>query len=169
MRSICPAVTREQFPALPRNSNGRLDFPGPTQEASPIPRHNSRILPQLEKNHVVPPPSQDDGLSRDGISSEVPGSVLKFKTVLGSLDATHKVPGHTGLPREEHRGFPSPLPLSPSPLLISTGGSIPLICLEGVPDFPLTPQDESGLTKKFETWPRGWCHILKDPDFPVRS
>ena len=34
MRSIGPAVTREQSPAFLRNSNGRLDFPGPTQEAA---------------------------------------------------------------------------------------------------------------------------------------
>src|SRR5574337_1263390 len=64
MRSIGPAVTREQSPAFLRNSNGRLDFPGPTQEASRIPRRNSRIPPQLEKNHVVPPSSQDEALSR---------------------------------------------------------------------------------------------------------
>ena len=38
MRSIGPAVTREQSPAFLRNSNGRLDLPGPTQEASWIPR-----------------------------------------------------------------------------------------------------------------------------------
>ena len=31
--------------AFLRNSNGRLDFPGPTQEASWIPRRNSRIPP----------------------------------------------------------------------------------------------------------------------------
>ena len=31
MRSIGPAVTREQCPAFLRNSNGRLDLPGPTQ------------------------------------------------------------------------------------------------------------------------------------------
>ena len=60
MRSIGPAVTREQSPAFLRNSNGRLDFPGPTQEASWIPRRNSRIPPQLEKNHVVAPSSQDE-------------------------------------------------------------------------------------------------------------
>src|SRR5574337_1947402 len=60
MRSIGPAVTREQSPACLRNSNGRLDFPGPTQEASRIPRRNSRIPPQLQKNHVVPPSSQED-------------------------------------------------------------------------------------------------------------
>ena len=32
--SIGPAVTREQSPAFLRNSNGRLDLPGPTQEAA---------------------------------------------------------------------------------------------------------------------------------------
>ena len=35
----------------------------------------------------------------------------------------------------------------------------PLLCLEGVPDLPVTPQDEAGLTKTFQTWPRGWFHI----------
>ena len=34
MRSIGPAVTREQSPAFLRNSTGRLDLPGPTQEAA---------------------------------------------------------------------------------------------------------------------------------------
>src|SRR5574337_357972 len=34
MRSIGPAVTREQCPAFLRNSHGRLDLPGPTQEAA---------------------------------------------------------------------------------------------------------------------------------------
>ena len=29
-------------------------------------------------------------------------------------------------------------------LLIWTGGSTPLLCLEGVPDFPVAPQDEAG-------------------------
>ena len=30
-------------------------------------------------------------------------------------------------------------------LLISTGGSTPLLCLEGLPDLPVAPQDEAGL------------------------
>ena len=34
-----------------------------------------------------------------------------------------------------------------------------LLCLEGVPDLPVAPQDEAGLTKTFQTWPRGWFHI----------
>src|SRR5574340_346342 len=113
MRSIGPAVTREQSPAFLRNSNGRLDFPGPTQEASRIPRRNSSIPPQLEKNHVVPPSSQDEALSRYSVSGEVPREVLEVETVRGTLDATHNVPQHPGLPREEHRGFPAPLPVSP--------------------------------------------------------
>ena len=37
--------------------------------------------------------------------------------------------------------------------------STPLLCLEGVPDLPVAPQDEAGLTKTFQTWPRGWFHI----------
>src|SRR5574337_1305931 len=113
MRSIGPAVTREQSPAFLRNSNGRLDFPGPTQEASRIPRRISRIPPQLEKNQVVPPSSQDEALSRYSVSGEVPLWDLEVETVLGTLDAPHKVPRHPGLPGEEHRGFPAPLPLSP--------------------------------------------------------
>ena len=40
---------------------------------------------------------------------------------------------------------------APSPLLITAGMSIPLLCLEGVPDLHGAPQDEASLTKKFET------------------
>ena len=39
---------------------------------------------------------------------------------------------------------------TPSPLLITAGRSIPLLCLEGVPDLHGAPQDEASLTKKFE-------------------
>src|SRR5574337_918860 len=113
MRSIGPAVTREQSPAFLRNSNGRLDLPGPTQEAACIPRRNARIRPQLEKNHVAPPPSQDEALSRYSASGEVPRSEWAVERALGTLDATHKVPRNPGLPRAEHRGFPAPPALSP--------------------------------------------------------
>ena len=37
------------------------------------------------------------------------------------------------------------------PLLIATGEAIPLRGLEGVPGLPGAPQDEAGLTRKFET------------------
>ena len=46
---------------------------------------------QLEKNHVAPPSSQDEAPGCYSISREVPGSILKYKTVLGTLDATPKV------------------------------------------------------------------------------
>src|SRR5574337_717009 len=81
----------------------------PPQKAA---RRNSRILLHLEKNHVVPPSSQDVALCRHSVSGEVPLSELDLETVLVTLDATHKVPRHPGLPREEHRSFPAPLPLS---------------------------------------------------------
>src|SRR5574337_1117943 len=38
-----------------------------------------------------------------------------------------------------------------STLLISTGGPTPLLCLEGVPDLPVAPQVEAGLTTTFQT------------------
>ena len=34
-------------------------------------------------------------------------------------------------------------------------GTIPIV--NG--DFQFSPQDEAGLTKTFQTWPRGWFHI----------
>ena len=37
--------------------------------------------------------------------------------------------------------------------MIATGVSIPLLCLEGVPDLSSAPKDEAGLTRKFETNP----------------
>ena len=41
---------------------------------------------------------------RYSISREVPRSILKCETVLGTLDATPKVPRHTRLTQGEHRG-----------------------------------------------------------------
>src|SRR5574337_311356 len=117
MRSIGPAVTREQSPAFLHNSNGRLDFPGPTQEASLIPRSNSRIPPQLEKNHVVPPSSQDEARSRYSVSGVVPRQELEVETVLGTLDAP---PQSSPASRSPWRGTPrfsgttSSEPLRPS-------------------------------------------------------
>ena len=122
-----------QSPALPRNSNGRLDFPGPTQEETCIPRCNSRILPQLEKKHVGPPSALDEALAHYSVSREDPGSVLNCETVLGTLDATRKVTRLTSFTQGEHRGSRHHLICAPSPLLIETGGSIPLLCLQGVP------------------------------------
>ena len=41
--------------------------------------------------------------------------------------------------------------VTPSPLLIATGGSIPLLYLEGFHDLRGTPQDEAGFMRKIET------------------
>ena len=70
---------------------------------------------------------------------------------IGTLDETSKVPRHTSLTQGEHRGSQHHYFWAPSPLLIATGGSIPLFCLEGVPAFPGASQDEAGLTRIFET------------------
>ena len=59
----------------------------------------------------------------------------------------------------------APLPLSPfSPpdRDITTGESIPLRILEGVPAFPGTPQDEAGLPRKFETSPVHFQSLLSE-------
>ena len=69
------------------------------------------------------------------ISKEVLRSILKCDMVLVTFDATPKVPQHTGLTGGEHRGSRHHLICAPSPLLIETGGSIPLLCLQGVPTF----------------------------------
>ena len=46
---------------------------------------------------MVSASSQDEALARYSVSSEVLHSVLRFETVLDTLDATPKVPRHTGL------------------------------------------------------------------------
>ena len=54
---------------------------------------------------MVLPSSQDEALARYSVSKDVPGSVLKCETVLGTLDATPKVPRHTRPTQGEARGF----------------------------------------------------------------
>ena len=40
---------------------------------------------------------------------------------------------------------------------------LPLLCLEGVPDLPVAPQNEAGLTMIFQTWPRFGPWVRKIP------
>ena len=107
--------------------------------------------PQLEKNHVVPTSWQDEALARDGVSREVPCSALKGETVPDSLPATPKSPPTRRSPPRGTPRVPAPLPLSPFSPPDPTGEAIPLRGLEGVPGLPGAPQDEAGLTRKFET------------------
>ena len=54
-----------------------------------------------------------------------------------------------------------------------TGESIPLLCVEGVPGLPGAPQDDAGLTRKFEmshvgaatcrTTPISWSALEMNP------
>ena len=136
MRTLCPEVTRAQPPALPRNSNGRLGFPGPTQEEARNPLRNSRIPPQLEKNHVFPTSSQDEALACYGVSRKEPRSVLKCETVLCTLDATPNVPGHAGLTRQEHRGSRTTSSEHLLPSCSRQEGLFPCFVWKGFPTFP---------------------------------
>ena len=95
----------------------------PTRGSEHAAGYDTRILLHLENNRVVPPSSQDVALCRYSVSGEVPLEELEFETVLVTLDATHKVPRHPGLPREEHRSFPATLPLSPFSPPCPTSGS----------------------------------------------
>ena len=103
------------------------------------------------KNHVVPHSSQYEAFAHYRVSREVPCFVIKFEMLLGTLDATLTVPQYTGLTPREHRSSWHHFIWAPSPLLITAGRSIHLLCLEGVPDLHGAPQDEASLTKKFET------------------
>ena len=71
--------------------------------------------------------------------------------VLGTPDATPKVPQFTCITRGEHPASQHHFISALSPLVIVTGESIPLFFLEGVGDLPGKPQDEASLTRKFVT------------------
>ena len=74
------------FPLEGRTKKINLGFPGGSDGkasvfnagdpgSSPgLRRRNSRIPPQLEKNHVVPSSSQHEALARHSVSKEVPRS-----------------------------------------------------------------------------------------------
>ena len=73
--------------------------------------------------------------------------------------------GQEATVRTGHRktDFPAPPPLSPfsPPDLDRRVDSPDLDRGESGrgSDLPVAPQDEAGLTKTFQTWPRGWFHI----------
>ena len=85
---------------------------------------------------MVQTSSQDGALARYGVSREVSRSVLSCETVPDTLHATSKISQTRQVPS---RGTPrvlAPLHLTPSPLLITKGESIPLRGLQGVPGLP---------------------------------
>ena len=71
---------------------------------------------------------------------------------------------------QNHRRAASLCPTgAPSPLRMATGEAIPLRGLEGVPGLPGAPQDEAGLTRKFETRNVGGATCRTPPIPQVRS
>ena len=105
---------------------------------------------QLEKNHVVPTSSQDEALALYGVSREVPCSVLKCETAPDTFPATPKISPTRRVSSRGTPRVPAPLHLSPiSPPDRDKRIDSPT-CVEGVPGLPGTPQDDGGLTRKFE-------------------
>ena len=90
-----PCSDSRAIPRSPSQLQWRLDFPRAPRVVLCAPRRNSRIPPQLEKNHEVAPSSRDEALSHCSISREVPHSLLKLGTVLNTLYETQEVPRHT--------------------------------------------------------------------------
>ena len=80
------------------------------------------------------------------VSGKVPGRIEMYFFEEGE----HKVPRHPGLPQEEHRGFPAPLPLSPFYPPVRASGSY---------------QEGTGKSGSFGMWnhPRGhvWNVVVR--------
>ena len=79
-----PAASRTRDPYHPGPLPGlaltlRRSCSGPPTPWNPGPQfpHPATLPPQLEKNHVAPPSSQDEALGRYSVSREVPCSALK--------------------------------------------------------------------------------------------
>ena len=103
------------------------------------------------KKHVVPTSSQDEALARYGVSREVPCSVLKCATVPDTLHATPKSSPTRRVPSRGIPRVPAPLHLSPfSPPDHDRRVDSPAWSGR-VSGLPGAPQDEAGLTRKFET------------------
>ena len=112
---------------------------------------------------MVPTSLQDEPLARYGVSREVPVSVLKCETVPDTFLATPRNSLTHRVPSRETPSIPTPLHLSPfSPPDRDRRVDSP--ALSGrVPGLPSTPQDEAGLTRKFETSPVGGPSCRKTP------
>ena len=100
---------------------------------------------------MVPTSWQDEALARDGVSREIPCSALKGETVPYSLPVTPKSSPTRRVPSRGTPRVPAPLHLSPfSPPDRDRRVDSPAWS-GGVPGLPGAPEDEAGLTRKFET------------------
>src|SRR5574341_780968 len=125
----------EKNPRFQRQLDKRPLSPGTSREASGVPCLNPRR--GQEKSHV---------------------RNWRSKRYLAPLMRPHKLPRHPGLPGEEHRGFPAPLPLSPfyppdldrrvdSPALSGRGSRPSRRGLVGASTLRRTPISRSPLSK----------------------
>ena len=158
MRSIGPAVTREQSPAFLRNSNGRLDLPGPHKRQPEFPvvtresRRNSGKTTWLPCHRKMKPFPATAPQEKSHVRN------WRSKGHLAPLMRPTKFP-EIPVSLERNTGFPAPPPLSPfSPPDLDRRVDSPALSGRGSRP-PVAPQDEAGLTKTFQTWPRGWFHI----------
>ena len=89
----CNAVSiSSAIPSSPSQLEWMIGLPWANTRGSLYSHCNSRIPRQLEKNNVAPPSSKYEAPISYSVSREVPCSVLKCETVLGTLDATPKFP-----------------------------------------------------------------------------
>ena len=80
-----------EIPSSPSQLEWKIGLPWANMRGILVPRLNSRIPPQLEKNHEIPLSLQDEALSLYSVSREVPRSIWKVETLLDTLDATQNV------------------------------------------------------------------------------
>ena len=79
------------------------EFPVVTRES----RRNSRKTTWFPRHRKMKPFPATASQEKSHVRN------WRSKRSLAPLMRPHKVPRHPGLPGEEHRGFPAPLPLSP--------------------------------------------------------
>ena len=169
MRSICPAVTREQSPAPPHNStwdwtslghHKRLpEFPDVTRESRP----NLRKTTRFHCHRELRPFSTAASWEKSHVPSWNSKGYLTHLMQLKKSSLTY--PSYS----RGTSSFLAQLNLSPfSPPNQDMRVESPA-CLERDPDLPVAPQEEAGLTLKLERTPRGSCLIPQDTDFPVNS
>ena len=79
------------------------EFPVVTRES----RRNSRKTTWFPRHRKMKPFPATASQEKSQVRN------WRSKRYLAPLMRPHKVPRHPGLPGEEHRGFPAPLPLSP--------------------------------------------------------
>ena len=101
-----PLATRMETRIPWHPSRGSLTSPSFLLETAPWGRR-SRTTPRLPRHRKMKPFPATASQEKSHVRN------WRWKRYLAPLRRPHKVPRHPGLPGEEHRSFPAPLPLSP--------------------------------------------------------